>query len=54
MAVQETWKTSFNSSPPDKMAAISQSIFSYALSRMKNLYFDVNFNEVCSSGPNLQ
>ena len=32
----------------DKMAAISQTIFSDAFSWMKTLYFDQNFTEVCS------
>ena len=32
----------------DKMAAISQTVFSDAFSWMKSLYFDKNFNEVCS------
>ena len=31
--------------PLDKMAAISQTIFSDAFSRMKILYFDINFIE---------
>ena len=34
--------------PLDKMAAVSQTIFSYAFSWMKILYFDSNFTEVCS------
>ena len=32
----------------DKMAAISQTIFSDAFSWMTTLYFDQNFTEVCS------
>ena len=32
----------------NKMDAISQTIFSFALTRMKMFYFDFNFTEVCS------
>ena len=34
--------------PLDKMPAISQAIFSDAFSGIKNLYFDLNFIEICS------
>ena len=34
--------------PLDKMAAISQTIFSDAFSWMKFLYFDYDFTEFCS------
>ena len=38
--------------PVDKMAAISQTIFSDSFSWMNSLYFDQNFPEVFSSGSN--
>ena len=37
-----------NSFPLDKMANISQAIFSDAFCEWKVLYFDWNFTEVCS------
>ena len=46
-----SWFTHF---PLDKMAAISQTIFSDAFLEWKVLYFDYTFTEVCSQGSNLQ
>ena len=40
--------------PLDKMAAISQTIFSDTLSWMKVLYFDQDFTELCFWGSNWQ
>ena len=34
--------------PLDKMAVISQTVFSDEFSWKKSLYFDYNFTEVCS------